>query len=86
MKKGGNISFVFYFYFISKLKEKTKSGIISREKAKSYLFEWRIPRQLRPVILKELVALDLLEKEGKGFFKRSSDIFRGIRSEGGAYS
>jgi hypothetical protein len=69
MKRGDKIPCVFYFYFHSKLKEKAKEGIISVGEAKSYLFQWRIPKNLRPVILKELVALNLLQRDGKTWFK-----------------
>lgn len=69
MKRGDKIPCVFYFYFHSKLKEKAREGIISKGEAKSYLFQWRIPKNLRPVILKELLALGLLERDGKDYFK-----------------
>jgi len=36
---------------------------ISVKDAKKILFEWRIPKELRPVILKELEFLGLIEKE-----------------------
>lgn len=69
MKDGDKIPCVFYFYLHSKLKEKAREGSITRGDAKSYLFQWRIPKNLRPIILKELEALGLLEADGKHFFK-----------------
>jgi len=62
MKKEVKIPFIFYHYIHSKIKEKTLVNEISVKDAKKILFEWRIPKELRPVILKELEFLGLIEK------------------------
>ena len=55
----------FYFYIHSELKKKYNGNYVSIKEAKSFLFEWRIPKPIRPIILKELEKLNLIEKEDR---------------------
>lgn len=59
MKK---IPCVFYLYLHSKLFERARGYPLPYKEAKSYLFQWKIPRKLRPLILKELEILGLVIK------------------------
>ena len=52
---------LFYLYIHSKMFEKTKGRETSTKDLQTYLFQWKIPKQLRFLILKELEILKLLE-------------------------
>jgi len=57
---------VFYFYIHYMLKEKFKVGaVLSTKDAMNFFFEWRLPTSIRPIILRELEMLGLLEKVNK---------------------
>jgi len=57
---------IFYFYIHCKLKEKYKAGaIINAKEASDFLFEWRIPTKMRPIVIRELQMLGLLRRVNK---------------------
>ena len=58
---------IFYYYIHYKLKEKYgELAELRIKEARSFLFEWRLPKSIRPVIIKELIILKLVEKiDGK---------------------
>ncbi len=61
---------IFYFYIHYKLKEKFKvATVISTKEAMNFFFEWRIPTSIRPVIIKELEILNLIERVNKKTIK-----------------
>ena len=61
---------IFYFYIHHKLKEKFKvATVISIKEAMKFFFEWRIPTSIRPVIIKELEILNLIERVNKKTIK-----------------
>ena len=62
---GKEVFWSFYFYIHSELKKKYNGNYVSIKEAKSFLFEWRIPKPLRPIILKELEKLGLIEREDR---------------------
>jgi len=67
---------IFYFYIHCKLKEKFKEGVIlSTKDAMNFLFEWRIPKEIRPVMLKELELLNLIERTNKKTIKIKESNF-----------
>lgn len=67
---------IFYFYIHCKLKEKFKEGsIVSTKDAMDFLFEWRIPGKIRPIIIKELEMLDLIERNDKKTIKIKQSTF-----------
>lgn len=67
---------VFYFYIHSKLKEKYRVGtMLSTKEVMKFLFEWRIPKELRPIIIKELEALELIERINKKTIKINTSDF-----------
>ena len=76
MERGGNkIPCVFYFYFHSVLKDKAIGGIIPKKEARSWLYQWRIPNELRPIILKELEKLGLIKSMDKHIYKIEESNF-----------
>jgi len=66
---------IFYFYLHYKFKEKYKNAVITIKEAASFLFEWRIPKEIRSIILKELEMLNLLERPNKKTIKFKPSIF-----------
>lgn len=56
-----DIPHVFYLYLHSKLFNAFKGEPHSVQDVKSYMFQWKIPRKLRPLVLKELELLGLLK-------------------------
>ena len=58
-----------YIYIHSKLKERSNNNLLNLNEAKSILFEWRVPKNLRSVIIKELEQLELIEKIDKQTIK-----------------
>ena len=76
MKKKEEIPCIFYFYLHYKLKEKYKDIVVSTKDAMSFLFEWRLPKEIRPIILRELEILDLVEKIGKKQIRLKNSCFK----------
>lgn len=56
---------IYYLYLHSKIWEKANGGSISYRDLKKYLFEWKLPKKIRPLIIRELVILGFLEKVNK---------------------
>lgn len=54
-----------YFYIHSKLKERSINNQLNLNEAKSFLFEWRVPKWLRPVVLKEMENMELIKLENR---------------------
>lgn len=76
MKQQEVIPCIFYFYIHYKLKEKHRVGtVLTIKEAMKFLFEWRIPKELRPIIIKELEILQLLEKINKKTVKINDSGF-----------
>ena len=61
-KEKEEIPCIFYFYLHSKLKDATPDGLMSVKEAGWRMFQWKIPSNLRPLILKELERLKLVER------------------------
>lgn len=67
---------VFYYYLHFKLGEKYKNGtIVTIKDAMSFLFEWRLPKEIRPIIIKELEMLDLIERINKKTIRLKQSTF-----------
>ncbi len=49
--------------------------MLSTKEAMSFLFEWRIPKELRPIIIKELAILKLIERTNKKTIKINDSDF-----------
>lgn len=78
MKNKKGIPFVFYFYLHSKLREFSKRERISKKKVRTFLHHWRIPKNMRPVIVKEMELLGLIKEDGRLHYRikeSSSDLF-----------
>lgn len=61
---------IIYLYIHSMMFQKFGEFELSEKELTSYLYEWRMPKELRPLIIKELECLDLLELSGKRPFLR----------------
>jgi len=64
MKKEVKIPNVFYYYIHSRIWERVKGRETLKSDLRGFLAEWRIPKKLRPLIIKELDLLGLI-KNGK---------------------
>lgn len=53
----------------------SKGQIISDRDLKKYLFQWKIPNKLRPLIVKELLMLNLISREGQYLLKINRPIY-----------
>ena len=69
------IPYIFYLYLHSKLWEMIKGEIVSEKDLKKMLFQWKIPKNIRPLILKEMALLGLLKEEGRYFIKLKKPTF-----------
>jgi len=76
MKQKGEVQYVFYNYIHYMLVEKYREDkIISTKDAMKFLFEWRIPEKIRPIIIKELEKLKLTERINKKTIKLNPSSF-----------
>lgn len=76
MNQREGIPCIFYYYIHYKLKEKYRvATVLSTKEAMKFLFEWRIPKELRPVIIKELEILNLIERINKKSIKINDSNF-----------
>ena len=66
MKEREEIPCILYLYLQLRLDEKFRGQEKPLKEVLSYLHEWRIPKQLRPLVLKEFEMLGLLEKKERG--------------------
>ena len=64
-----------YLYIHSKLRERTVYNELPITEAKSFLFEWRVPKQLRIVVLKEMEELGLIEILNRNTIKINKSNF-----------
>lgn len=55
------IPYIFYLYIHSKL-AKRSNGFMSLKEAVTYLHEWRLPKEIRVAIIKEMEILGLVKK------------------------
>jgi len=65
---------VYYLYLHSKIFEKFKIAV-SYKDIKKFLFEWRIPQKLRPLIIKELEILKLIKKKKNTYELKKPQIY-----------
>lgn len=63
--KKEEVPYLFYYYIHFKLREYTKGKIISWKQATGYLAQWRIPKSLRKIMMKEMEALELIKRTGR---------------------
>jgi hypothetical protein len=67
--KQSNFKGYWYIYIHSKLKERSINNELPICEVKSFLFEWRVPKNLRIVIIKELEQLGLIEIQNRNNVK-----------------
>jgi len=60
------IFYFWYFYIHSILEKKAREGFLKYKEAKKILFQWRIPKFSRELIIKELENLGLVKRINKG--------------------
>lgn len=66
----------FYYYIHYKLKEKYgEIAELSTKQVTSFLFEWRVPKNIRRIIIKELIMLKLIERIDKKTIKLNKSKF-----------
>jgi hypothetical protein len=59
------IPHIFYLYLHSKLKEHAERNLMSLNEFKWRMFQWKIPKQIKPLIVREMELLELIKKKGK---------------------
>ena len=65
--EGKEIPGIYYLYLHSKVYEKTHGNSIHYRELLLYLYQWKIPKKLRPLIIKELKELELIKKNKHEF-------------------
>lgn len=65
----------FYYYLHSMIYEKAQGKMISPKEAKSCLFQWKIPSEIREIILKELEMLGLIRKINRLLIEISPPLY-----------
>lgn len=64
------IPYVLYLYLHLKIYQKTKGNhLISIKDAKSYLHEWRLPKKIRTIVIKEMELMGLVQKTNKNILE-----------------
>jgi predicted transcriptional regulator len=63
------IDSVFYLYLASKLKNNSEDGEMSITDLKWNMFQWKIPEVIKPIIIKEMEKLGLIEQIDKRTIK-----------------
>lgn len=63
MKK--EIPCIFYLYVHSKMYSWASKIEVSKKDLRNYLFQWKIPRKLRPLIIKEMELMGLIKSTTK---------------------
>jgi hypothetical protein len=60
---------IFYLYIFKKIRDRKGDNYISKKEIISHMHEWRIPKKIRRLMLKELEILGLTEKVDKNTLK-----------------
>ena len=69
MEEVNKIPCLFYLYLHSKIWDKAQGDLISERDLKKYLFQWKIPKKMKVLIIKELKILGLVEEEKQYWLK-----------------
>ena len=75
MNKKEDIPKVFYFYLHSKLMENAKEDKMEMGELRWRLFQWKIPKELRTLIIAELIHLKLIDKLSQHEVRFNKSIF-----------
>lgn len=67
---------IFYLYIHFMMKQRYRELEVSRKDVTSYLFEWRIPSDLRSVIIRELELFGLLDASHRRLVKLFESPFK----------
>jgi len=68
---------IFYLYLHAKLYEGLLTKEVSVRDIKKSLFQWKIPKKIRPLIIKELEMLDLIVINKRFFVEFKKPKFDG---------
>ena len=71
----GVIPCIFYLYIFEKIKQRSKGNIVDKKETLTYMYEWKIPKKMRPLILKELEMLGLVENVDCRHIKLNNSTF-----------
>ena len=67
---------IFYLYLHAKLYEGLLTKETSIKDIKKSLFQWKIPKKIRPLIIKELEILGLIEINKRYYVKFRRPVFK----------
>lgn len=72
----GKIPHIYYLYLHSKIWEMNKGVFIQKSFLVKYLFQWRIPKKMRRIIIKEMVLMGLLKENDRYTLEINSPKFK----------
>ena len=75
MAEDNKVPYIFYIYIHYRLHEKFGEKEVSIKDAIRFLFEWRIIKPIRPIIIKELEMMGLVERINKRTIKINRSYF-----------
>jgi len=75
MAKVKEIPYIYYRYLHSKIFQNKEGRPTKRKELFIYLHSFKIPKKLRPLIIKELEMLGLLKKNNKEFELKQPTIY-----------
>ena len=75
MREVNKIPCLYYLYLHSKIWEMSQTHLIQEKELRKYLFQWKIPDKMRPLIIKELILLGLLENDKQYVLKIKRPVF-----------
>ena len=73
--KEKEIPHIFYLYLHSKLYERSLTREASIKDIKKFLFQWKIPKKLRTLIIKEMEILGLLTIDNRYYIQFNKPKF-----------
>ena len=65
---------IFYLYFCSKVRELNRENKIDIKELGCYMHEWRIPKNIRPLIIKEMELIGLIKKDKRFIILNNIDF------------
>jgi len=75
MEKKEGIPCILYLYIHSKLRTLTNTDTIEEKRFRSFLFQWKIPESLRPIVIKEMELLGLITRQNRFTIKFNTSKF-----------
>jgi len=75
MKNKRGIPCVLYLYIHSVLKNHSDCNKMSEKEFRSFLFQWKIPESIRPLVIREMEILGLIERKNRFLIKFNKPQF-----------